>query len=99
MKKILLIIISLTCLNLVVNSQPIVYSWAKSMGGKGTYDGSVGIAKDAAGNVYVTGEFSGTRDFGSYSLTSLGFSDVFICKYSSTGTCLWAVRGGASFSS
>ena len=54
-----------------------------------------GTAVDAAGNVYVTGTFSGSALFGATTLLSAGQRDVFVAKYSATGTPLWAVRGGS----
>ena len=98
MIKKLLLSIGLITLVLAGNAQPVNFIWAQSMGGKGTFEGSVGMTRDAAGNIYITGEFSGTRQFGSYTLTALGYTDVFVCKYNATGTCQWAVRGGAMFS-
>lgn len=97
MKKILLLLSACLFITVIAKSQPINFSWAKSMGGKGP-DGEIGIAKDAAGDIYITGEFLGTRTFGTFTLTSYGFSDIFVAKYSSTGTCLWAINGGGSFS-
>jgi hypothetical protein len=52
--------------------------WARSMGGSDV-DNAFGMAVDRAGNVYTTGEFSGTADFdpgtGNFSLTSAGVDD------------------------
>ncbi len=55
-------------------------------------------AVDAAGNVYVAGNFRGTATFGTVSLTSTGGFDAFVAKFTSAGTCVWAVRGGGSAS-
>lgn len=55
-----------------------------------------GSVVDSAGNVYVTGRFSGTATFGATTLTSLGFTDVYVAKLTSTGTYEWAVRAGGS---
>lgn len=96
--KRLLLIISTALFIAPLCAQPIVYDWAKSLGGKSTYDGSIGMAKDASGNIYITGEFAGNRTFGSFSLNGTSFSQVYVAKYDPSGTCLWAVKGGASFS-
>jgi len=64
--------------------------WAKSAGGNNT-DGSTGIATDAVGNVYLTGDFnSSTLTFGNITLTNAGGEDVFIAKYDPNGNVLWA---------
>lgn len=53
------------------------------------------VATDAAGNTYVTGTYSGSVSFGANTLTSTpGYSDVFLAKYDSAGTVLWAVAAG-----
>ena len=44
-----------------------------------------GIAVDNAGNVYVTGTFEGTVNFGGSSVMSSGSSDMFVVKYNSQG--------------
>ncbi len=87
MKKIVFILILAFGLPYLSYSQPVVFNWARQMAGKNFYDGSLGIAKDAAGNIYLTGEFSGSRDFGGITLTAMGFSEIFVARYSPTGTC------------
>ena len=57
---------------------------------------------DSAGAVYVTGAFSGKRDFdpgsGTCNLTSAGKTDAFVAKLSASGGFVWAKRiGGASY--
>jgi hypothetical protein len=68
-------------------------AWAKRAGGIRNDQGS-GISVDSAGNSYVTGFFNGTATFGTTTLTSAGGSDIFVAKYDSTGTVLWAKRAG-----
>jgi hypothetical protein len=55
------------------------------------------VATDASGNVYITGNFSGTATFGILpSITSSGGNDLFIAKYSSTGTVQWVQKAGGT---
>jgi hypothetical protein len=60
---------------------------------------------DAAGNVYITGDYFSTVGFGTTELasaspnngTDTGNRDIFVAKWSaSTGTWAWAVRGGGT---
>ena len=72
------------------------FVWAKQAGGN-NYDYGTGIATDAAGNVFVTGLFTGTATFGSLQVTSTTVDyDVFIAKYAPDGTALWVNGGGGS---
>jgi len=58
--------------------------WAKSTGGPNG-DNGFGIAVDKSENVYVTGFFkSSPITFGSTTLTSAGWHDVFVAKLGST---------------
>lgn len=72
-----------------------IYLWAVSGGGAGS-DRALSVKADAAGNSYVTGYFYGTASFGSYTINSAGAQDVFIAKYNSAGTCLWAKSAGGT---
>jgi hypothetical protein len=80
-------------------AQPVTFTWSRSIGGKSTLPGKVSMARDANGDIYVFGQFTGSRSFGSVTLTSSGSSDIFIAKMSAFGPILWAVKGGSSFSS
>jgi len=68
--------------------------WAKRAGGPGTDQGT-GISLDATGNVCVTGYFAGTALFGTRSLTSSGYSDIFIARLDPSGNWLSAKRAGS----
>lgn len=57
-------------------------------------DAGNAVAVDSSGNLLVTGEFSGTVDFGSTQLTSAGAKDIFIAKYNSSGNPLFALKAG-----
>ena len=73
--------------------------WAAQMSGTSTSsDLSTGVATDSSGNVYVIGYYGAT--FTLYNtggrtgptLPFTGGSDVFLTKYSPTGTVLWAAQ-------
>jgi hypothetical protein len=91
MKKHLAWLLSLTVLQFPVFSQS--YEWRKALGGYGA-----SVVADGIGNVYATGSFEGTADFGlgngTLNLTSAGESDVFVIKMNATGQIVWAKRMG-----
>ncbi|GAL87358.1 PKD domain-containing protein [Sporocytophaga myxococcoides] len=49
---------------------------------------------DDLGNVYLTGDFSGTIDFGSGPIKSYGGIDFFIAKFDPSGVNKWVRSGG-----
>ncbi len=69
--------------------------WAIRAGGTGADQGS-GICTDGAGNVFLTGYFAGSSDFGSYTLTPDGYCDIFAAKLDPAGNWLWAVQAGGA---
>ena len=71
--------------------------WAKRAGGEcGAYGED--IAVDSTGNVYLTGYFGGWElgiiSIGSTTLTSVGWTDIFVAKLNSSGSWLWAKGAG-----
>jgi hypothetical protein len=69
------------------------FEWATPDGGYNE-DRGFGIAADNNGNVYVTGFFSSTATFGTYTFNSAGVQDIFLAKYSPAGVLLWAKQFG-----
>ncbi|NUQ64345.1 MAG: SBBP repeat-containing protein [Pirellulales bacterium] len=63
--------------------------WVRTLG-TSMYAAAAGIGVDDAGNVYTTGHFSGSADFGSGRRSSTGGRDVFVWKLNSTGNLVWA---------
>lgn len=55
-----------------------------------------GVATNAAGDIFVVGNFTGTATFGTTTLTSnSGSEDMFVAKWNgSANTWAWAVSGG-----
>ncbi len=75
--------------------------WGSSGAGDG-FETGAGVAADTAGNIYVTGNFGSIFIvFGNDTLfnarTTGGPTDIFIVKYNSTGSVLWAKRTGTRF--
>ncbi len=70
------------------------FLWAKSFGGTGIDDG-YGITVDNSGNLFITGDFSGTMFFTpTDSLVSLGGYDIFVAKLDNNGTLLMKIGEG-----
>ncbi|MEI9943355.1 MAG: SBBP repeat-containing protein [Chitinophagaceae bacterium] len=73
------------------------FVWVKQMGGVG-YDEGNSIALDAAGKLYVTGDFSSSADFdpsgGAAIHTSAGSQDIFLAKLDADGNFIWAENFG-----
>lgn len=73
--------------------------WVQQPQGSG---GEGGVAVDPAGNVYVSGYFTNTLNFGGgIGLTNVAnasapFGDAFIAKYSSGGAIQWAQPAGGT---
>ena len=58
------------------------HAWARRAGSTvGATETGYSIDTDASGNVFVTGQFSGTANFGGADLVSGGTSDIFLVKY------------------
>ncbi|MBN8693442.1 MAG: SBBP repeat-containing protein [Bacteroidetes bacterium] len=76
-------------------------AWMQNIGSDGGLDEGYGIATDAAGNIYIVGEFKGRVDFdpsstSTYTLLANGSTDGFVAKYTSNGNFLWAFNIGGS---
>ncbi|MDQ3101952.1 MAG: SBBP repeat-containing protein, partial [Bacteroidota bacterium] len=75
------------------------FMWAFNVGGTGS-DNAKSISIDPLGNIYVAGAFNATADFdpgtGTTELMSAGTYDIFLAKYLSDGSLLWAKSFGGS---
>jgi gliding motility-associated-like protein len=77
------------------------FIWAIKLGGVSN-DYSNAIIVDRSGNIYLNGYFDGTSDFdpgtGVFNMTSLGSTDIYVCKLDNSGNFLWAKRIGGTTS-
>ncbi len=75
--------------------------WAVAAGGA-LDDEARGFALDAAGNVYFAGMFRNSADFdpttGVTLLNSAGAEDIFVARYTTAGTLVWARAFGSTAS-
>jgi hypothetical protein len=96
-RKIIILFISLCFFS--VQSQN--FDWVKQIGGTGSENGTF-ITRDALGNIYTSGFYSGTAtDFdpgpGTYTLSSNPSStDIYVTKFDPNGNFIWARTAGGT---
>jgi hypothetical protein len=65
--------------------------------GVGGWTNSTDVVTDAAGNIYLTGFFYGTADFGGGPLVSTNANSAFVARFDAMGNHVYSVRlGGTS---
>lgn len=69
--------------------------WSHGYGGTST-DVAMGLAVDSLGQVFLTGYFSGTANFGGDDLTSHGSYDLYAVKLGPDGSHIWSQAIGGS---
>ena len=80
---------------ITTSTRPGAFAWLRQSGGDADHiNYGNALAVDAAGNVFVTGDFSGQAVFGDITLTSAGETDIFLAKYDQNGAVQWARRAG-----
>jgi hypothetical protein len=70
-----------------------MYLWGKRFGAAGA-DSGRDVAIDPFGGIAVTGDFTGSVDFGGGALASTGATDVFALKLDTVGGHVWSKRYG-----
>jgi gliding motility-associated-like protein len=85
----------------ICNAQP-AFSWAVQLGDTSN-DKVTCVTKDENGNIFCFGFFSGTIDVDPgpavYTLTSSSQSEIFCCKYSSSGNLIFGKKISGTFKS
>jgi hypothetical protein len=66
--------------------------WIKQAGGT-LIDRARGIGTDGS-NLFITGQFGSTANFGSYAVTAVDSSDIFMASLSNNGTFQWVSAVG-----
>ena len=86
MKKLLILLAIFTINFSFVFSQ--TYLWKKHFTGTGQ-NVPLFMVSDNSGYIYIAGNFNGTITHDNVNFTSNGLQDMFLAKYSSSGTILW----------
>ena len=68
-------------------------TWAISGGGPFAVV-PTGIEVDAIGNTYICGNFQDNIQIGNTTLTSGGYTDMYVAKYDTSGNVVWATKYG-----
>ena len=90
-KQYLFLLLTLSCTNLLAQS----FNWAK-IEGHYAYDYGYGITTDNAGNVYAAGKYEEAAVFSGQTLPIQGNHDIWVAKYSSSGSLIWIRTAGGS---
>ena len=72
-----------------------VFQWVKTYGNTNGEQGE-DIAVDSSGNVYITGGFRETIDFGGGDVTSAGNKNIFVLKLNTSGVFQWVKTYGGT---
>ena len=73
------------------------HQWSLAFGGPEFQD-ATGIAIDDSDDVFVTGGFYGSMNFGADGLVSAGLGDIFVAKFAADGVLKWSKRFGGTAS-
>ena len=62
--------------------------WCKAYSGT-AWDNGNGVSLDIAGNVYITGRYTGSASFDGLTVSGTGDADLFVAKYDPAGNLTW----------
>ncbi|MBL7711616.1 MAG: T9SS type A sorting domain-containing protein [Chitinophagaceae bacterium] len=89
-----LFLLSCLCLSFSGNAQKLNVNWFQKSSSSRSQLYTNGMSSDKAGNIYLTGYFSDTVDFGSgkgsYRMIGEGSTNTFIIKMTPAGDIIWA---------
>jgi hypothetical protein len=77
-------------------SQNITYNWAINGNQPGSFCSARDIIVDNTGNAYLLIRYSESVQFGSFSLSNAGGSDIGVVKINSAGVVQWATSAGGT---
>lgn len=69
------------------------WNWVSSAGGY-SEDYGLGITTNNEGDSYITGQFGDIATFGTNSITSNGWLDIFVAQIDESGNWIWATQAG-----
>jgi len=78
-----------------VHAQFPAHVWSQRFGGPSA-DAATKVATDPSGNIFVTGHFAATANFGGSPLISAGSTDIFLARYDANGAHQWSKRFGGT---
>lgn len=63
----------------------------------GTFRNIYAVTNDVSGNTIITGSFSDSALVGGTKIYTSGYEDIFLAKFSTTGSLIWVKTGGGAF--
>ncbi len=76
-------------------SKPPTHAWSKGFGGTNT-DWPADVAVDGSGNIFLTGRFQNSINFGGATLSGKGKHDVFVASFTPAGKHRWSRSFGTA---
>ena len=91
-----LCVVLLTC-SIAAAGQGTPPSWVQAFGSSGSGSNIANAIKAGPDqNLYITGQFTSTANFGGTNISSAGGSDIFVAKYSPSGVLQWIAKAGGT---